>query len=201
MSTRIPPTDEWLERGAAFFGPSIDLSRVTVRTSRLVWGGAGTAWTCNDVVRFKRPLVADDLRPNEATMIHELAHVWQHQSGQAQLLRGMWEQLGRRVLGRDPYDYGGPDGVARAEALTRFAKEAQARIIEEHWRSRNGFATDRDGVPFSRPGYTTDLERLVRDAGIGGASVPRRTAWSAVDGVAARIVNAVAALVDRWTVR
>lgn len=196
MTPAVVPSDEWLERAAAFFGPSVDLSRVTVKTSQLVWGGPGTAWTCNDVIRFKRT-TAEERPPSEATLIHELAHVWQHQSGQAQLLRGIWEQLGRRLLGRDPYDYGGPDGVASADALTRFAKEAQARIVEEHWRCHNGFPTDRAGVPFSDPGYASDLERLVRGAGIGGSSVPKGTAWSRMDGAVARIVNAAAAFLER----
>lgn len=200
MSTSVLPdewpTHQWLERAATFFGPSIDLSRVTVKTSRLVLGGPGTAWTCNDTIRFKRPNGTEG-RPSEATLIHELGHVWEHQSGQAQLLRGLVEQIGK-LLGRDPYDFGGPKGLRSASELTRYPKEAQARIIEELWRSRNGYATDRSGVPFATAGYVDDLERLVRGAGIGVRAGPRATVWGTIDGAIARLVNAFAALIERF---
>jgi hypothetical protein len=184
------PPDEWLERAARFYGPSIDLSRVRFRISRLVLGRPGTAWTCNDVVRFKRPR-GEGQPPSEATFIHELAHVWQHQSGQAQLLRGMVEQVGR-FLGDDPYDFGGPDGVRKATTLTAFTKEGQAQIVTELWRSMNGHPADRKQVPFSRPGYVADLTRLVRGAGIGTRATARRTLVGTVDAAVARVVNAVA---------
>jgi hypothetical protein len=189
------PVDEWLKGAAAFYGPSVDLSRVTVRTSRLVLGPPGTAWTCNEVIRFKRPKAGEGA-PTEAVLIHELGHVWEHQSGQAQLLRGIVEQIGRR-LGRDPYDFGGPDGVRAATDLTRLLKESQARIIEEYWRAQHRYATDRRGVPFATDGYGDDLERLVRGAGIGVRSRSRRTVWSIIDGAVARVVNAVAGAIER----
>lgn len=186
---RFPP-DDWLERAAMFYGPSIDLSRVRFRMSRWVLGPPGTAWTCNDVVRFKRPRGADQ-PPSEATFIHELAHVWQHQSGQAQLLRGMLEQVGR-VLGNDPYDFGGPDGVRKATTLTSFTKEGQAQVVTELWKSQNGYPADRKQVRFSRPGYVADLKRLVGEAGIGTRVTTRRTFVGTVDAAVARVVNAVA---------
>ena len=191
------PTDALLADAAAFFGPSLDLSRVRIRPSRLVIGPPGTAWTCNDVIRFKPSKDADG-RPSHAVVIHELGHVWEHQSGQAQLLRGVVEQIGRR-LGRDPYDYGGPEGLRRADSLTSFRKESQARIIEELWRSRNGYDRDRAGVPFATEGYREDLDRLVGGAGIGVRTASRRTLWSTVDGAIARIVNAVAAAIERMS--
>jgi hypothetical protein len=191
----VCPIDEWLERASSFFGPSVDLSKVTVKMSWLALGRPGTAWTCNDVIRFKRPRRSDGL-PREATLIHELGHVWEHQSGQAQLLRGLVEQLGR-LLGRDPYDFGGPEGVRRATALTRFTKEGQAQIIEEHWKSLNGYNTDHKRIPLTTPGYSSDLERLVQGAGIGRRSGSRRSVWSTIDAVIARIVNAAVTLVER----
>ncbi|MGH2572163.1 MAG: hypothetical protein ACRDGU_01515 [Actinomycetota bacterium] len=184
--------DEWLVRARSFFGPSIDFSKVKTQVSRLVLGPSGTAWTCNDVIRFKRPRRTDDL-PKEATLIHELGHVWEHQSGQAQLLRGLVEQIGR-LLGRDPYDFGGPDGVKRARTLTGFNKESQAQIIAEYWKSKNGYESDRKRVPFSTPGYVGDLQRLVEGAGIGTEATARRTAGGMIDAAIARLVNAV---VDR----
>ncbi len=195
LRVTVCPIDEWLERASSFFGPSVDLSKVSVKMSWLVLGRPGIAWTCNDVIRFKRTRRSDNpLR--EATLIHELGHVWEHQGGQAQLLKGFVEQLGR-LLGRDPYDFGGPDGVRRASALARLSKEAQAQIIEEHWKSLNGYEADRKGVPFSTPGYSSDLERLVREAGIGRRRGARRTVSGAIDAAVARIVNAAVTLVER----
>ena len=140
--------------------------------------------------RFKRAKAAKDL-PSESTLIHELGHVWEHQTGQAQLLRGIIEQIGRR-FGRDPYDYGGPEGLRRATALTSFTKEGQAQILTELWKSKHGQQTsDRKGVPFSTPGYVEDLERLVTGAGIGTDQVVRRGPFSVLDASIARIVNLV----------
>lgn len=186
----ICPVGEWLDDASQFFGASLDLSKVTVRASRFVFGPAGTGWTCNTVVRFKHPRTADDL-PSQSTFIHELAHVWQHQSGQAQLLKGIIEQTGR-ILGRNPYDFGGPDGVRATARLRRLRKEAQAEIVRELWRSRHGFDSDRTGRSFSTSGYREDLARLVDEAWIGqGAPGPRRTLAGRVDAAVARLVNAL----------
>jgi hypothetical protein len=185
----ICPIDEWMERARSFFGPSIDFPKVKTRTSRLVLGPSGTAWTCNNVIRFKRPRRRDEF-PRESTLIHELGHVWEHQSGQAQLLRGLVEQIGR-LLGRDPYDFGGPAGVRGAGTLSAFNKESQAQIIVEYWKSKNDYDNDRKGVPFSTPGYVGDLQRLVESAGIGTKAAARRTVAGTIDAAVARFVNAV----------
>jgi hypothetical protein len=186
----ICPLDTWLAGAREFYGDSIDFSRVRVTTSRAVLGRKGTGWTCNDVIRFKRPRHAEDL-PHESTLIHELGHVWEHQTGQMQLLGGLIEQIGRR-LGRDPYNYGGPDGVAAARELTAFTKEGQAQILTEYWKSRHGHLKDHRSVPFSTPGYVENLRRLVEDAGIGSAWLrPRRGPGSAIDAFVARFVNGV----------
>jgi hypothetical protein len=186
----VCPIDEWLTRAQHFYGPSVDFSRVIVGASRLVLGPSGTAWTCNNVIRFKRAKGPADL-PSESTLIHELGHVWEHQTGQAQLIRGVIEQIGMR-FGRDPYDFGGPVGLRRAIALTSFTKEGQAQILTELWKSKNGqLKTDRKGVPFSTPGYVDDLERLVTGAGIGSNRVIRRGVFSVLDASLARVVNLV----------
>jgi hypothetical protein len=190
VTVTISPVDRWISRAGTFYGPAIDFTRVKVGSSRLVMGPSGTAWTCNDVIRFKRPRRAEEL-PHEPTLIHELGHVWEHQTGQAQLLRGVLEQIGRR-LGRDPYDFGGPDGVRRARSLTSFTKEGQAQILTELWKSKHGYPSDRKGVLLSTPGYVEDLERLAVDAGIGTQQVVRRGLWSAIDRVVASIVNRLA---------
>jgi hypothetical protein len=175
----ICPLDVWLTEARAFYGPSIDFSVVRISTSWAVLGPSGTGWTCNDVVRFKRARRAADL-PRQSTLIHELGHVWEHQTGQVQLLGGLIEQVGRR-FGRDPYDYGGPDGVARAQRLTAFAKEAQAQILSEYWKATHGYERDRKGIPFVTPGYVENLRRLVSGAGIGTAASGRRGLGSVLD--------------------
>lgn len=189
VTVTVCPIDRWIVDAKTFYGAAVDFSRVKVGSSRLVLGPAGTAWTCNDVIRFKRPRIAEDL-PHEPTLIHELAHVWEHQTGQAQLLRGAIEQIGRR-FGRDPYDFGGPEGVRRARRLTSLKKESQAQILTELWKSRNGYRSDHKGVSLSTPGYAEDLERLAAEAGIGSRQVIRRGSWSAVDRIVAAIVNRV----------
>ncbi len=190
----ICPITEWMTRAREFFGPALDFTSITVKTSRVVLGDPGTGFTCNQVIRFKLPHRAEDL-PQESTLIHELGHVWEHQGGQAQLLRGLVEQIGRR-LGRDPYDYGGPEGVREADSLTSFRTESQAQIIQELWKAEHGSQSDSKGVLFATPGYVDDLRGLVAGAGIGSAAPRGRTFASTVDGFAARIVNAVADLLD-----
>jgi hypothetical protein len=194
FSVTICPIDEWLTRARDFYGPSIDFARVHVRGSRVVFGPPRTGWTCNNVIRFKRPRLAEHL-PSESTYIHELGHVWEHQTGQAQVLKGIVEQVGK-LLGRDPYDFGGPEGVTRATILTGFSKESQAQIVMEYWKSQHGYDADGKGVSFSTPGYVDELRRLVLGAGIGTVSRRRRTLGSSIDSVLARLVNTILAPVE-----
>jgi hypothetical protein len=190
----VCPVDEWLTRAKDFFGPSLDLGRVKVTTSPWVIGPPGTGWTCNTVIRFKRPTRAEDL-PSEATLIHELAHVWEHRVGQAQVLSGLLEQV-RWRFGRDPYDFGGPAGLRDAKILSRFSKEGQAQILTELWKATHGYRTDRKNVPFSTPSYVDDLRRLARGAGIGTSDHVRRTFPGLLDSAMARLVNAVLSMFE-----
>jgi hypothetical protein len=194
LEVTVCPIDEWLARAAGFFGPSLDLERVQVKASPWVLGAPKGAWTCNTIVRFKRPTREQDL-PSEATLIHELGHVWEHRAGQAQLLSGVVEQVKKRFR-RDPYDYGGPAGVRAAQTLTRFSKESQAQVITELWKAQNGFERDRKEVSFSTPGYVDDLRRLVRAAGIGATDPTRRTLAGSIDSWVARLVNVVLARLE-----
>ena len=191
----VCPIDQWLARARTFYGPSVDFSRVRIGASRLVLGRSGTAWTCNDVIRFKRARRPEEL-PSESTLIHELGHVWEHQTGQAQLLRGVIEQIGRR-FGRDPYDFGGPEGLRGASSLTSFTKEGQAQILTELWKSKHAYPSDRKGILFSTPGYVEDLERLVAGARIGTDRVVRRGLFGFLDAAIGRVVNRVMGQV-RW---
>lgn len=190
----VCPVDDWLRKAKDFFGPSLDLGRVKVTASPWVWGRRGSAWTCNNVVRFRRPIRAEDL-PSEATLIHELAHVWEHRAGQAQVLSGFLEQM-RSRFGRDPYDFGGPDGLRDAKVLTRFSKEGQAQIVTELWKAQHGYLTDRKKVPFATPGYVDDLRRLVQSAGIGTSDRTRRTFAGVLDSGTATLVNFILAMFE-----
>jgi hypothetical protein len=184
----VCPIGDWMTEAAEFYGPSVDLDGVRVKTSRMVLGGRGVGFTCNQVIRFKRPRTEADL-PSRSTLVHELGHVWEHQNGRAQLLRGFVEQIGKR-LGRDPYDFGGPVGAAGATDLTAFSMESQAQIIQELWRARHGAETDARENEFTTD-YVESLQRLVDGAGIGTRAPRGRTLASTIDGVAARIVNVV----------
>src|SRR5436190_21652043 len=107
-----------LARAIRFYGPSIDFSQVTVQRSRVALGRR--PWTANNTIRLAVPSQPGNTDeaccgPALATLIHELAHVWQYQNGNLQLLRGLAEQVNDQ-LGRDPYDYGGAAGVRAAVA-------------------------------------------------------------------------------------
>ncbi len=186
---RITGLEEHLEAAGRFYGQAVDLAKVRVKSSPLVFGGAA-AWTCNNVVRFKAKRAEEvDL----GTFIHELGHVWEHQTGQAQLLKGLVEQAGR-LRGKDPYDFGGPAGAGRTARLQDLTKESQAMILQECWRALQGETDDTDGNAFT-PEYVADLKRLTEGAGIGSAPSGRRGPASWVDAAAAAITNGVLALV------
>jgi hypothetical protein len=178
-----------LEAARGFYGPAVDLRKVRVKGSRVVFGPSA-AWTCNNVVRFKNARRGEDV--DLSTFIHELGHVWEHQTGQAQVLKGLVEQLGR-FLGRDPYDYGGPSGARHVIRLQDLTKESQAMILEEYWRSRRGEMADVRGNPFT-PEYEGDLRRLVEGAGIGTTPPRLRGVAGAIDTAAGSLVNSVLGL-------
>ncbi len=142
----------------------------------------GRAFVTRNTIHWAGPPPRSPDDPAMPTVIHELAHCWQHQTGRRQLTRGALEQLlftllgwWLLVLGRsplyDPYDYGGPDGLAGATSLRAFRLEAQATIIEDYWRATAGGARCLRGHTLYGPDgsptpYARDLARLCRGAGI-----------------------------------
>jgi hypothetical protein len=181
--------EDMLARAARFYGPSIDFSRVTVRPSRVALGGR--AWTAGNTIRLP------DGATSQATLIHELAHVWQYQNGNLQLLRGVVEQIAYQ-LGRNPYDYGGAAGVRTAVSagtpLTRFRNESQAQVVEDYWSARHvPGATGYRRESFA-PAYVADLRTLVEEAGI-GTRTPAGA--SAVETAVGWIVNSVTGWLER----
>lgn len=171
-----------LENARDFWGDALDLGAVRFvedRCARLT----GRAFVIHDTIHWPGPVPIRPGPTDMSTVIHELAHCWQHQTRRWQLTRGIIEQtlftlfgwwlrgLGLRPL-YDPYDYGGPRGVARAERLDRFRLEAQATIIEHHWRAAHAGATSIGADPLVDEGgrptaYARDLARLCREEGIG----------------------------------
>jgi hypothetical protein len=159
---------DMVARATSFFGPSIDFSQVTVKHSRVALGRR--PWTANNTVRM---VVSGEEGCSPSTMailIHELAHVWQYQNGNMQLLRGLVEQVNYQ-FGRDPYDYGGATGVRAAviagSALTSLSNESQAQIVEDYWSALHlEGSTGYGSEPFTAA-YVDDLRALVTGAGIG----------------------------------
>jgi hypothetical protein len=181
--------EDMLAGAARFYGPSIDFSRVTVRLSRVALGGR--PWTAGNTIRLA------DNATSQATLIHELAHVWQYQNGNLQLLRGVVEQI-EYQLGRNPYDYGGAAGVRAAvsagTSLTGFPNESQAQIVEDYWSARHApGASGYRREPFA-PAYVNDLRTLVEGAGIG--TRPPAGA-NAIETAAGWIVNGITGWLDR----
>jgi hypothetical protein len=172
--------DDLLQQAAQFYGPSIDFSLVKVKTTSV--SGGGRAWTADNTIRFARG------RGDLKMFIHELAHVWQYQNGNRQLVRGLAEQVGS-LLGKDPYDYGGGAGIEAAAGagvgLSSFSNESQAQIIEDYWHSQHGGLTGYHGETFTSD-YVDGLQSLVLRSGIGTAPP---TGANPVESAIGRIVN------------
>jgi hypothetical protein len=192
-----------LGQAAEFFGPSIDMTQVSLRSTSISLGRR--PWTADNVIRFhaSTPLGAADM----ATLVHELAHVWQYQNGNLQLLHGLAEQT-ERALGKDPYDYGGAGGVRAAvetgAGLQTFNNESQASIVEDYWSSLHGATAGRTGDEFTEV-YVEDLRTLVAGAGIGkrppaGAS-PIETVAGGVVNVAVSGLESIAGVVGDYLAR
>jgi hypothetical protein len=192
--------DAMLRQAAEFFGPSIDLTQVSLRSTSISVGRR--PWTADNVIRFHASTPLGD--PDMATIVHELAHVWQYQNGNLQLLHGLAEQT-ERALGKDPYDYGGAAGVRAAveegAPLQSFNNESQARIVEDCWSSLHGATVGRTGDEYTEE-YVEDLRTLVAGAGIGtlppsGAS-PIETVAGAVVNVAVSGLESIAGLLGDY---
>ncbi len=202
-STPHPPLPEQLKTARQYYGASVDFSQVTVKPSAVFLGkGVGMAWACNNVVRFKK--TADGSHGlYTSTLIHELGHVWEHQSGQLQLITGIVEQVARSLsFGRyDPYDYGAAAGLKRVQRFQQLSKESQAQVLEEYWKATHGHRLDRLRRPFT-PEYLAEMERLIQGAGIGKVAPrsPRSPLWL-IDCGLALVVNAIVDLLDNLLAR
>ncbi|MEO7146232.1 MAG: DUF4157 domain-containing protein [Bryobacteraceae bacterium] len=90
---------------------------------------------------------------DDATLIHELTHVWQYeQAGAIYMPQALHAQMS---LGNKAYHYGGAAGLQVAKTggqrLTSFNREQQAQIVEDLYLIKT------TGAPLIEPGGPTDL--------------------------------------------
>jgi hypothetical protein len=186
--------NEQMEQLKEFFGPSIDFSKVKIKASPFCSGNR--PWACGNVVRVPRAKPGQTFAVDMADLVHECGHVWQHQSGQLVFLSALGEQIKASIIHKfDPYNFGGPAGVAALRKLTAFLTEGQAQIITEYWKSQHGFTHDRLQTPFS-PDYVQGLFQLIQHERIGVAAPGQATFASRVDSVATQLVNWVLGLFE-----
>lgn len=129
------------------FGDAIDWHRVRLYARPFLWlQPRGTATSPNGAVYFH----AVDHRPDfsvewrgMAWLIHELTHVWQHQSGQWVIPRGLWERR---------YRYGVIDP---GRPLERWGIEQQAAIVEDWYRLTQG------QMPWRGSGSVADYRAVI----------------------------------------
>ena len=131
--TRTPPRGLTIgEEAAAWqvFGDAIDYDSVHI------WARGFTPFQPRRTA--VTPLGAIHFRPEDhlpdfstcwsdmAWLVHELVHVWQHQTGQWVIPRGLWERR---------YAYGALDP---ARPYRRYGIEQQAAIVEDWFRLTQG---------------------------------------------------------------
>jgi hypothetical protein len=178
-----------LSQAKEFYGSSIEFSKVIIKNSPFV--SNSRPWTCGNVIRVSKALPDSTPSIENASLIHELCHVWQHQHGQPVFLTAAAEQVLAILYRRfDPYDFGGPSRLARPCRLSNFLPESQAQILAEYWKSQHGFKRDRLDNPFSKE-YVENLRRLVQETRISLAVPVRASTASRIDSAVCQVVNTV----------
>ena len=135
-----PLTPGEVELARSVFGDALALDRVRVNNRPYLPGqGRGVAMAPNGHLWFRPEDHLADFSGAVGTaawLVHELTHVWQHQTGRSVRLRGLVEQT-TRLFGVDPYSYGPLDP---ARAFASYKNEQQAAIVEDYFRLRQGQA-------------------------------------------------------------
>lgn len=112
------------------FGAAVDWDRVRIHARGFTpFQPSGVAVSPLGAVHFRRADHLPDFSVSwdkMAWLIHELAHVWQYQTGVRVILRGLWERR---------YEYGVLDP---ARPLHRYGIEQQAAIVEDWFRQTRG---------------------------------------------------------------
>lgn len=123
-------TEGELTAAREVFGDAIDWDRVHVHARGFTpFQPSGMAVSPLGAVHFGRADHLPDFSVSwdkMAWLIHELAHVWQYQTGVRVILRGLWERR---------YEYGVLDP---ARPLHRYGIEQQAAIVEDWFRQTRG---------------------------------------------------------------
>lgn len=123
------------------FGSSVDLGKVRLKFDTLMSTG-GYARTLGNDIHFPG-------RVDMPWVIHELTHVWQHQTGgffgYGYAFRSVGSQVWS-VVGDDPYSYGGEQALLRNRAsggtIYSWGIEEQAQIVKAYYvRMAGGAAT------------------------------------------------------------
>ncbi|NIG07439.1 DUF4157 domain-containing protein [Burkholderia sp. Tr-849] len=128
-------TGREIASASSVFGASINFERVRV-DERAVIGPAfsGRAYTSFHTINDWSGTI------DEATLIHELTHVWQYeQSGSIYMAQALHAQIELGATGA--YNYNGVTGLMTAKAagnhITSFNREQQAQIVEDYYRIKN----------------------------------------------------------------
>lgn len=139
---------------AGYFGDSIDFGRVRIEHGPTV---SSASWVAHNKVNISTAVLdAFGGCPDATHYVHELGHVWEHQHGMSQLLRGALDQIEHALVG-DVYDFGGHAGVRQAlrngTGFDDFNLEQIAEIFAAD------FAMKRAGID---DGYARDLAELTK---------------------------------------
>ena len=141
------------------FGEAIDWRHVRVWARPFTpFQPKGTAVTPWGAIHFRPEDHLPDFSTSWADMawlIHELVHVWQHQTGQWVIPRGLWER-------RYPYDV-----LDVARPFRRYGIEQQAAIVEDWFRMTQG------RTPYRGSGSAVDYRAVI-------PFLPERTAGQGV---------------------
>ena len=142
-----------LDEAAAFYGPSIDFSEVRVLVGDPLMD---SSFVFHDRVKIGKK---GDPCPSTRTLVHEFAHVWQHQHGQWQASLGLVDQVRNHWI--DAYALE-PRRVIRAardgRSIDFFIRERQAELFATAWEIETGRAGPLD------PEYVAAVKTLVGPA-------------------------------------
>lgn len=137
------------------YGNGINYSRVRLKEGRVaLFSLAGRAFTHGDTIYVPPRLLGGDGRADRSLLVHEMAHVWQHQhEGTSYMSRALYAQK----FG-DGYDFA--KALREGKSWQQMNPEQQAEIIQ-HAHAR-GFFEHPDDKPTSLVIEGTDYADLMR---------------------------------------
>lgn len=152
--------EDRLSDAAAFYGDSVDFTRVRVLVGDPVME--------KSFVFHQRVKIGGDADecPARRTLVHEFGHVWQYQHGQWQATMGLIDQI--RHLRQDVYELDAQrviDAAREGRTIDWFIREKQAELFEHAWHLRV-----HGDVPFD-PEYAAAVRKLT------GPALAQRPTW------------------------